>query len=394
MLAPSVLHEKDHHLETLILELNDLNMEYLSMKKQSKATTPALERLAIKIYNRKLSVIEKTNTLISNCDICMEDTEARVKHLQDDLYPILNAESKLVTSNFQFHLNHKNYSYLQLKEIETRMNKDLITDNQLVIDPAMVIGGGPVWPKPYLIYIIGIAVGFALAFGWLYVKLLFREQKVLSENDLEMISPTPVLGKICHSNHPTQTVVTDFPESPISENFRKIREQILMKRRRDRGVITMITSLGPGEGKTFASINMGSCFSLLGKPTLLIGFDLRNPKIYKDLGVSNSKGVSTFLSGKTPLKQIIHKTRYKCFDFIPAGPIPPTPAELINNANVHRLLKEVRKLYQYIIIDTAPLGPVADSFNISRYADVNILTTRFAYTPKEGLKWVSDIIIE
>jgi capsular exopolysaccharide synthesis family protein len=144
--------------------------------------------------------------------------------------------------------------------------------------------------------------------------------------------------------------------------------------------VILVTSSLPGEGKTFTAINIASVYSLLGKKTVLIGFDLRKPKIHHDFGLSNDKGVSTWLIGRDRLDDIIQPTSYENLSIISSGPVPPNPSELIAMEKTGELIEMLKAKYDYIIIDTSPIGIVSDTLQLSSLADSFLLVVRPGYT--------------
>ena len=138
----------------------------------------------------------------------------------------------------------------------------------------------------------------------------------------------------------------------------------------------------PNEGKTFTAINLASVYSLMGKKTILVGFDLRKPKIYNDFGLANDCGVSTWLIGKDRLDDLIQKTGYDNLFLLPAGPIPPNPSELTALDKTGELIRLLRERFDCIIIDSSPIGTVSDTFHIASLADTFILIVRKNLTLK------------
>jgi capsular exopolysaccharide synthesis family protein len=147
--------------------------------------------------------------------------------------------------------------------------------------------------------------------------------------------------------------------------------------------VVLVTSAMPGDGKTFASINLASVFSLLGKKTILVGFDLRNPKRFGDFQLNNEKGLSTWLIGRDKLQEIIQKTEYANLDVIPAGPVPPNPSELTALEKTKDLFVYLRKEYDYIIVDSSPMGLVSDTYHLASLADACLVVIRPGKTPRE-----------
>ena len=139
----------------------------------------------------------------------------------------------------------------------------------------------------------------------------------------------------------------------------------------------------PEEGKTFTAINLASVYSLMGKKTVLVGFDLRKPKIYTDFGLGNDQGVSTWLIGKDGLEDVIKRNSYENLFIIPAGPVPPNPSELIALEKTEELLRLLKEKFECIIIDSSPIGTVSDTFHLASLADTCILIVRQNKTLKD-----------
>jgi capsular exopolysaccharide synthesis family protein len=149
-------------------------------------------------------------------------------------------------------------------------------------------------------------------------------------------------------------------------------------------MIFVVTSSDTGEGKSFISQNLACVYALFGKKTLLIGFDLRRPKLYQDFNLSNQKGISTALINQSSLSEIIQKTSIDNLDFISAGPIPPNPLELIASPKTEQLINDLKKLYDFIIIDSPPVGVVSDTYLLMKFSDANIFVVRQGFTVKEA----------
>jgi capsular exopolysaccharide synthesis family protein len=154
----------------------------------------------------------------------------------------------------------------------------------------------------------------------------------------------------------------------------------------------MVTSTVSGEGKTFCSINLAIILAVSNKKVLLVGLDLRRPKIHKTLGISNKIGISTYLIGKNTREEIIQNIEVNNLDIAVSGPVPPNPAELIETEEMKIFFEEAQKKYDYIIIDTPPLAIVADSLFISRYADTNLFVIRQKYSSKNVLELANDLV--
>jgi capsular exopolysaccharide synthesis family protein len=208
--------------------------------------------------------------------------------------------------------------------------------------------------------------------------------KISGKKEIESMTSFPILGHVFNNDTPNNIVIDDSSNSPISETFRSIRTNLQFYARGNEKQVFLITSSYTGEGKSFIAQNLSAVYALFGKKTLLMGFDLRRPKLYQALNLSNTKGISTALINQTSIADIIQSTGIKNLDFISAGPIPPNPLELIASESTGELIQELKKHYDYIIIDTPPIGVVSDSYLLMKYSDVNLFVVRQGYTNKEA----------
>ena len=184
----------------------------------------------------------------------------------------------------------------------------------------------------------------------------------------------------------TNLAVFEKPKSALSEAFRGIRSslQFLYKKKQLDGAKTlMITSSISGEGKTFCSINIATVFALSEKKTVIIGLDLRKPRLAEEFNLINPNGVVNYLIKQKTLAEIVNKTQIPYLDVILSGPIPPNPSELIISEAMSELIEELKEKYDYIILDTPPVGLVSDAIELVQFSDVTLYVVRQNYTKKE-----------
>jgi capsular exopolysaccharide synthesis family protein len=153
----------------------------------------------------------------------------------------------------------------------------------------------------------------------------------------------------------------------------------------------LMTSSVSGEGKSFCSSNLAASLALAGKSTIILGTDLRKPKIFNDFSLKNTVGLTSYLIGTASLEQVIQSTGIQNLDLISAGPIPPNPSELLMSEKLNTLIKELKLHYDYIVIDTPPIGVIADAFELLKFADIVLYVVRQQYTDKNLLKYINDL---
>jgi len=226
-----------------------------------------------------------------------------------------------------------------------------------------------------------LLAGVGIPFSVIFLIFLFNNK--LKEEDIKWLTDVPIVGNIPHHNEDINDVVFEFPNSGIAESFRLLRSRMQFLTKEAKSPVILITSSMPGDGKTFTSVNLASVYSLLGKKTILVGFDLRKPKIFQDFKLNNDKGVSTWLIGKDKLEDVIQETSFENLSVITAGPVPPNPSELIALEKTGELIGLLKERFDYIILDASPVGIVSDTMHLTTIADVCLLVIRSGKTLKD-----------
>jgi capsular exopolysaccharide synthesis family protein len=246
-----------------------------------------------------------------------------------------------------------------------------------------------------MLLIIGFIVGLLIPSAYLYIKYLFRT-KFSSREELEQITRVPILGEVCVNYSKERVVVREGDTSSIAELFRLMRTnlQFLLTGKKDK--VILLTSSVSGEGKSFVSVNLSISLSLLKKRTIIIGLDIRNPQLAEYMNIHPRWGITNYLASEdVNIDDIIVPTGINPqLDLIVAGPIPPNPAELLLNSRMDTLFAELRERYDYIIIDSAPVGMVSDTFSLTRLADTIIYVCRANYTQRDHIHYCNSLVAE
>jgi len=178
-------------------------------------------------------------------------------------------------------------------------------------------------------------------------------------------------------------VVAEFPKSAISESFRNLRSSLFLKSDHEKSKVILVTSSQPQDGKSFVSLNLASSIASVGYKTVLIDCDLRRPTLHIKLKEDNNRGLSNFMTKKATADEIIRNTAITNLDFISAGPVVPNPSELMESGVLDNLINYLKTKYDYIIIDTTPVGIVADAILMMKYASKVLMVIRNNYTRKD-----------
>jgi capsular exopolysaccharide synthesis family protein len=277
------------------------------------------------------------------------------------------------------------FIYLLQKSEETGLSLALATPNAIVIDAADY-NPIPVKPKNKIILLAALLLGLIIPIAIIYVKDLF-DNKLRNREQLKKMVKAPFLGDL-----PQAKSTKPFPvlnvRSGIAERFRIVSSNLGFIVAGDKSKVIMITSSYSGEGKSFFSQNLAMSLATLGKKTLLIDLDIRKSMLNKSLEMNPSKGIAMYLADPSiSVSEIIDRSGnfHKNLDIIPIKVFPPNPAELLASERLNLLFEIVRNEYDYVIVDTAPVGLVADAFRINQFADATIYVTRADYTFKSAL---------
>ena len=279
------------------------------------------------------------------------------------------------------------YTFLLQKREEIALQKTLATNTARLIDNP--VGSGPVAPKRNMYYgaafLLGLLIPALVIFLRRMIFPVFNDQE-----ELERLTKLPIIGEICKApvDNDKEIVVAENVATPIAELFRLLRNNIgFTTNGKDKRVI-LVTSSISGEGKTFVAVNLAMTYALTGKKVVVVGMDIRRPTMARRLGLNNQYGVTTFLSGqeKDINKLIKQSNENPNLYVLPAGPIAPNPNELILSTNMDDMIEQLRRDFDYVIIDSAPIGIVSDTYLILRHSDIQIFVTRAGYSTKRCLK--------
>jgi tyrosine-protein kinase Etk/Wzc len=381
-ITPATMGITDPGLTKLVADLAELQGQFYSKSLGEK--NPLQSQLAQKVHNIKESLKEILNGVKRSNNLAMNEisTQIRTVNAQASALPV--TERQLLGIERKYKLNDQLYTFLLEKRAGAQIQKASNMPDNEVVDPSEP-DIKPIRPKIALVYMFALIVGFGFPFIWILIADTFNI-KVREDEDIKKITDIPINGHIPHSQLKKNIIMFEEPSSNAAEAFRSLRSRMQFFIKEAKAPIILITSSMPEEGKTFTAINLASVYSLMGKKTVLVGFDLRKPKIFTDFDLDNDHGVSTWLIGKDSFQEIIKKTDHENMDIILAGPVPPNPSELMALEKTEELLKVLRKNYECIIIDSAPIGTVSDTFHLAALADTCILIVRQNITLKDQLE--------
>lgn len=336
-----------------------------------------------------LNNIESSKNALS---IDLRSINGRINKAEGTISQLPEKEQDYINISRKYDLKEKIYSTFLEKRSEADIVKAASVSDIEFIDSAKDVGGGFRGPKRSINYVLAIIVGFFLPF--LYVLIIaLSDTNINTTQEITQLTKIPIIGVIGKKNTDNNLSVFEKPKSPLAESFRAVRSslQFLSKKHNLEGTkILMLTSSISGEGKSFCSINLATVFALSDKKTVIVGLDLRKPKIFGDFKVDNNLGVVNYLVGQKTVEEIIYKSHIPNLDIITSGPIPPNPSELLMSDAMGELITDLKTKYDYIVLDTPPVGLVADALELSHFADATLYVVRQAYTKRGMLSVVNE----
>lgn len=385
-LLPTNIISGENDASGLINSYNTLILDRNRILKTATLANPTVIKLDQQINSLKLNVIESLKRLQTNLLIQKKDLKGREDDLNSKIGKIPVQEHQYRVIARQQKVKEELYLYLLQKREETAISLAATVPNARVIDLAKT-SKMPVSPKRSLTYLVAILLGLLIPFFVIYITSLL-DTKIKSRFDLEGKTKIPFVGDIPTSTSPFE-IMESSSRTSSSEAFRIIRSNLEFMVNKDienQAKMFFVTSSFPQEGKTFVSANLAATFALSGKKVLLIGMDIRSPRLDKYFTIPN-KGLTNYLStnGININDLIIKQKGYDDFYVLPAGIIPPNPAELLMGKKVEELFELLKSEYDYIVVDTAPIGLVADTISIAKYADCFIYVFRANFLGKRML---------
>lgn len=387
VILPSSVGLSDPVLSRLLSQMVDLQSEIKMYMGPEGARNPiAISRIE-RINNIKNDITEAVNTLRSTDKIKMDFLKKQLADVQKQLNILPASERQLIAVQRNYSLLENLYVFLMQKLSEASISKAANTSDIIPVNPPQM--GGALSPKPSRNYAIAAFVGLAIPLI-LFVLFEIANNKVQSKEDIEKMTSIPFIGGVGHNTTGSNLTVRDKSKSGIAESFRALRSNLNYFTNNASKKIFMVSSSISGEGKTFTTINLATVFALSDKKTLIVGADMRRPKIFEDFDLHNNTGLSTYLSGLSTFEEAVQITSIDNLHMISGGPVPPNPSELLLTDQFDKFIQRCLQDYDFIIIDTPPLALVTDAFVISKYADHTVFVLRQNYTPKQFIKSIDE----
>ncbi|MDE6285715.1 MAG: polysaccharide biosynthesis tyrosine autokinase, partial [Muribaculaceae bacterium] len=289
-------------------------------------------------------------------------------------------EREFLDKERQRQIKQEIYLFLLQKQEETSIMLANSTPKGLVVDEAYTLNE-PLGLGTKGILAICLILGLCMPPIMLYLRRMLRN-RIETRQDVERLTDAPILGEISTSRSGKHLVIDSAETSSTAELFRLLRSNLLFVLTPPSDKVVLVTSASPGDGKSFIAVNLAATLSLLGKRVLLVGMDIRKPRLAEYLNIDHPAGLTNYLANPSMNldRIIIREPNMEGLDVILSGPVPPNPGEMLVSQRIDELFDTLRTMYDYIVVDTAPVGRVSDTYALDRIADASIFVCRVGHT--------------
>ena len=388
-IPPSTIDENSS-IRTLIKDLIEVQFNRSLLVEAGKLKNPA-----VKLYDRTTNqIISSLNEAIftsnTTLDIEIKRNKKIIKELNSEINKLPEVERELLRIQRVQTINENIYTFLLRKKSEADITSSSNIADTRVLEPAVYFDKNPFLPNRNQNYLLALLAGFVLPLLFFLILDILND-KILSRFDLDKHSTIPVLGIIGTNRSGFNLLSKQSPKSVVYEGFRAIRSNLNFKIENNKSTVFLVTSSISGEGKTFFAENLAIVFAKASKKTILIGADLRKPKVWVDFELTNDIGLSNYINGDVKFNDIVKDVGIDNLDVVLSGPVPNNPADTLLSDKFKSLIASLKKKYDIIILDTPPLGLVADSLTLMNYTDINLYMVRQGYTNKSLLTYSEDL---
>jgi tyrosine-protein kinase Etk/Wzc len=387
LVAPSVIGIEDPLLNKLIIDLSQFYATREQLKMTTSGINPYMTELDKKIETTKRIIIENVHNILSNAKFTLQEKNKQLQQVQAELQSLPKTERELIGIQRKFTVNDQIYTYLLEKRAEAAIARASSISDHKIIDKARI--ERQTKPKKMQNY----AIAFLLALLIPMVVIFVIDQiknTILDVSEVEGLTNLPIIGSVVHTKE--KSITPQALAGNVVESFRAIRTNLefFVPESKNRNIA--VTSINPSEGKSFCSFHLAYVFALSGKKTLLMGTDLRKPDLGAFFNIKTEKGLSTFLSKKDKWEDILFPVQsVENMFFIPAGPVPPNPAELLS-PNLLTSVFENTKEFDVVVFDTSPIGLFSDAAYVLKQCDINLFVTRFHISKKSDFKFLNQAV--
>lgn len=387
----SIAGLNDPLLSQLLEKLYDSELQYERLKKTTAENNPLIVSINNEIEKIKPSVLENIHNQRLNLEANKNNLNTTNNLYSSVLQTIPQKERDLVEISRQQNIKSSIYNFLLQKREETALSLSSSGADSRIVDKAQA-SFGPVSPKKKMIYAMAVILSLVISIGLITANDMFK-RTILYRQEIETYTSAPVIGEIAYQKGKDPLAIGNGRRTFIAEQFRNLRTTLPYIGLNGERKKILVTSTVAGEGKSFIVVNLGMGLAMAGKKVAVLEFDLSDPTLCKKLDVTTiGKGLTDYLSNQAEAEDIIQRTQaHENLFIIPAGWLPENPSELILSEKVPELLKYLSGIFDYIIIDSAPVGLLSDAYVLSGYCDATFYIVRHRLTRKVSIQRLDEI---
>jgi len=357
-------------LQESILQRNSLLVEFTELH-------PDIVKLTEAINSIKSSIQFTLKNDVASIEQRKKTLRHYIRKYQRSLEALPENERKLANLTRNTLVNEKVYNYLLEKRAETAILRSSTVSKTRVLDRAL-IPDLPIKPKRLLIILVGMILGFIVGIALAFLRA-FLDDTLKTAEDIDKVTNIPLYGAVPQRKDKTT-------RSQFEEAMRVLRTNLQFVGNANKSKVIALTSSISGEGKTTIAVALAKIISATGKKVIILDLDMRRSRMHEEFTITNKVGVSSILSGHEVLSLAINHDVEENLDVITAGPKPPNPSELLVTSGFDEMIEELRENYDYVILDTPPIGLVTDAMILLKMSDVGLIVARANYSKKSFLK--------
>lgn len=377
-------------LSGLIEQYNELFLKRKRLANTVSGENPLYIQNSVELSDLRDLINQSLDNLLSNIEIPLANAKKEIRQLRTNLNTVPSVEKRLIEKLRLQSIKENLYLFLLQKKEETELSLAISRANTRIIEPARS-GGGAVFPNKKTTRLASGVLGLLLP----VLTIILIDLLKTTANDEDTIkshTTVPIIGRIPHYKKNEGILLKSGERSIRAEMFKLLRTNLNFTNLDRKEQVFVVTSSTSGEGKSVTTINLGITMSLSNKKVVVLDMDLRKPKIGQYLGLNQSKGVTSYLIGESDLAEVVvSHPDYPNLNFITSGPIPPNPTEMIMSERTGLMIEELKKEFDYIIIDCPPIGVVTDGLLLRKYLTNMLYVVRHKKTRKESLREMEDL---
>ncbi len=388
LVTPSSFGVNDPSLSRLTEDLLKLSTERKLMGTESQGQIA--QQFDARINELKKSLSNYIYNISQTNKIQLIDVNKRIGIIESSIQGLPISEMALMNIERLHNLSESLYLLLLEKKTEAEITRSSNTPDIRIIEDARLLSFKPIKPNKILIYLSAILVSVLIPLGVIILSV-FLNNTIQDKDEITRVLNVPFMGFIASALDKPKGYIVDKPKSRLAESFRGLRSNLKYLSAKEGGKVILLSSCFPGEGKTFVSANLALSAASSGLKVVILGADLRKPKLHEHFDFKNQNGLSNYLVGNSSLLDVLQKTE-EGLDVITAGPNPPNPLELLDSTRFVELLSELKTSYDLVLIDTSPFMLVSDARILFNKVDLNLIVLRNGFSKRSNLNLIKDLV--